>query len=134
MADTETKGNGKDYVANFEEADLAGKPVKAGDPVDWLDDGTANFLLAQGRISEGTAPALGMAEAIPGDGESGESGEGDGFNADAFIDRNLDDISDEEILALTPEQRAAVREAEADREQPRVTLERRLDAADEASA
>jgi hypothetical protein len=48
------------------------------------------------------------------------------FNADTFIGRTLDNISDEEIAALTDEQREAVRAAEQDREKPRQGLLDRL--------
>jgi hypothetical protein len=46
--------------------------------------------------------------------------------AETFIGRKLDDISDEEIAKLTEGQKAAVVEAEKDREQPRKTLLDRL--------
>lgn len=56
--------------------------------------------------------------------QAGGSGE---FDAEAFVDRNLDDISDDEIKALSPEQLAAVRAAEKD-DRDRETFYQRLDA------
>lgn len=55
-----------------------------------------------------------------------EANKADTFDADAFIARNLDDISDDEIKALSAEDRAAVIAAEKDREKPRTTLLGRL--------
>jgi hypothetical protein len=52
----------------------------------------------------------------------------DTFDPEAFIDRNLSDISDEELAALTGDQREAVYLAEIDREKPRKGLTDKLDA------
>lgn len=55
------------------------------------------------------------------------------FDATAFVDRNLDAISDEELAGLSPENRAAVREAEGKREDgARSGLTDRLDKLDAA--
>lgn len=64
----------------------------------------------------------------------GPTTEDDTFDAEAFIDRTLDDITDDELLALTPQQIEAVRRAEEDREKPRKGLTDRLTSAAEASA
>lgn len=61
---------------------------------------------------------------------AGEEG-GDTF-AETFINRNLDDISADDIAALTDEQRAAVIAAEKDREAPRKGLLGRLGVSDES--
>lgn len=50
------------------------------------------------------------------------------FDPEAFIDRNLSDISDEELAGLTDAQREAVYLAEIDREKPRKGLTDRIDA------
>lgn len=57
-----------------------------------------------------------------GGGDTASAGGGDSFDADAFINRNLGDISDAEIAGLSDAQKAAIVAAERDREQPRVTL------------
>lgn len=58
--------------------------------------------------------------------EDDDGDRGGAFDADTFIARKLDEISDDEIGALTPDQVAAVRKAEEDREQPRKGLLERL--------
>lgn len=57
---------------------------------------------------------------------------GGGFDAEAFVDRNIDDISDDELKALTPEQLAEVRAAEVENRN-RSTLLERIDAAKPSS-
>jgi hypothetical protein len=58
--------------------------------------------------------------------ETGSTGRGEPFNAETFIGRTLDEISDDEIAALSDEDRAAAIAAEQDREKPRVGLLRAL--------
>lgn len=60
---------------------------------------------------------------------------GDVFDAAKFVDRNLDEITDEELAKLTPEQRGDVRKAEEARTGgARVTLTAKLDELDKPPA
>jgi len=117
------------YIANFED-EYFGTQYKAGDEVTVPDEEGAEDqikgALTDGRLTkveEGDpmVSALGSADAA-----NAPKTDSD-FDAEAFIGRNLDDISDDEIAGLTDEQRAAVRAAEEDREKPRTGLLTRLE-------
>lgn len=60
------KGNGKSYTSNvddtFNDAEGGEIRVKVGDTFTGLDDGTARFLIGQGKISEGKTAGLGTAQ------------------------------------------------------------------------
>ena len=83
---------------------------------------------ASGSIPAGTAGDQGGASG--GDDANGRTGLREGFDAEAFIGRGLDDISADEIAGLSADEKAAVIAAENDRERPRVGLLRSLGAED----
>lgn len=117
------------YIANFDD-EYFGDQYKAGDEVKVPDEEGAEDQL-RGALTDGRltkiddgdpmVPALGSSDAAE------APGAGD-FDADGFIGRNLDDISDDDIAKLTPAQRDAVITAEKDREKPRTGLLSRLEA------
>jgi hypothetical protein len=84
--------------------------------------------LAEGRTITPISDVAGSG--ATGGAETGTGLAADDFDAETFIGRTLDAISDDELQALTPEQREAVRKAEKDREQPRTGLLTRLDKLD----
>lgn len=111
------------YLSNLNNLDFDGKLYQQGDELTVNDEnrGAAEILYNRGNVTkvEDADPEVTSNDdsttAVPA-----------AFDADAFIDRGLDDISDAEIAALTDAQRDQVRAAEEDREKPRTGLLSRL--------
>ena len=111
------------YLSNLNNLDFDGNLYQHGDELAVNNDnrGAAEVLATRGDVTK-------VEDADPKVTSNGEPSEpAPTFDAEAFIGRNLDDISDDEIAGLTAEQRVAVRAAENDREKPRSTLLARLD-------
>jgi len=112
------------YLSNLNNLDFDGKLYQHGEELDVNDEnrGAADILNKRG---EATVIEEGDPKVTSND-DSGDSPVPAQFNAESFIDRGLDDITDDEISGLTADQRAAVRKAEEDREKPRTGLLSRL--------
>jgi hypothetical protein len=114
------------YLSNFRSLEFGGTVYDHGEEIKVRkgEEGAMDVLVREGRV---TAVEDGD-ESVPAGTAGGEApkSDSDGFDAEAFIARNLDAISDDEIAALTDEARAAVVAAETDREKPRTGLLSRL--------
>lgn len=126
------------YLSNFRSLEFGGTFYDHGEEIKVRkgEEGAINVLVREGRVTavdDGDEPVPAGADA-GGTTERQEATETDSdtdlgdFDADAFIGRNLDDITDAELAGLTPAQRDAVLAAENDREKPRSTLLSRLNA------
>lgn len=112
------------YLSNFRSLEFGGTFYDHGEEITVRkgEEGAMNVLVREGRVTE-----VADSDASVPAGTAGGEGPGTaGFDADAFIGRNVSDISDDELANLTNEQRAAVRAAEEDREKPRRGLLDRL--------
>jgi hypothetical protein len=97
---------------------IAGLPRSPAEGLQTVPEGEAKRLIEAGQAVDAEADAetaLRDPSVPPGS-----------FDAEAFIGRSLDQISDEEIAGLSDADREAVRRAEQDREKPRSGLLDRL--------
>jgi hypothetical protein len=101
---------------------IAGFPRSPVEGLQIVSDEDAKRLIDAGQAEEAEDQVEGTAAA----------GVAGAFDATAFVGRNLDEITDADLAALTPEQRTAVREAETGGKN-RATFLSRLDAADQAA-
>lgn len=130
FANAETIPANAKYIANFDGDEVNGKRYALGDELAAdVDAGTIRYLVQNGRFTEKSVDDS-NATATGGTGGTGiptPADTGGDFDAGAFVNRNLDEITDDEIRGLTPAQRDSARAAEA-ADRDRSSFYARLDA------